>query len=168
MLDHAQEVYQGFNAGELHETSPGYAEQMAHLFIAFGDQVYRPAEDLMRAYIPKDFTLGTESRAAAAWAIGFLYEDAPDDQLAKQLAKRIADVGFEGETEETRQMSAVSIGRMKGETALPTLREFAIGGDYTSRACFWAIEKITGEEAPPLVDAAEPLDTYFLTPIVAE
>lgn len=168
MLEHGQEVHQGFKADEIREATPGYVEQMAHLFIAFGDQVYRPAEPLMRAYIPKDHSLGVESRAAAAWAIGFLYEDNPDDDLANQLAKRIADVGFEGETEETRQMSAVSIGRMKGETALPTLRRFAEAGDYVSRACFWAIEKITGEEPPPLVDAAEPLDTYFMTPLIDE
>lgn len=169
MLDHAQDVYERFKANELNEGSPGYVDQMAHLFIAFGDQVHRPAEPLMRAYIPKQSWLGVESRAAAVWAIGFLYEDNPDAELAKQLAGRLADVGVVPETEETRQMSAVSMGRMKAESELPALRKFAAGGGVlVSRACYWAIERMTGEEPPPLEDVPYTMDAYFLSPIPEE
>ncbi len=67
MLDHAQSVYDGFRSGQLNRDVLGPSLQMAHLFIAFGDQRYHQADPLMRKYLPKDFSLGDHSRPAAAW-----------------------------------------------------------------------------------------------------
>ncbi len=165
MLDHANEVYADFQSRKISLANPGYNEQMAHLFIAFGDQMHRPAETLMRAYIPKNFDLGVESRSAAVWAIGLLYEDQPNPELAKQLAGRLSDLGLISEMEDIRQMSALSIGRMKSETELPALRQFREGNSYVARACQWAVEKLTGEPMDPLMDNPVMADTYFLAPV---
>ena len=77
MLQHAESVYEIVKNRQAGNRSPGLVLQLAHLFSAFGDQKYAPAATLMRAFVPKNFDLGTESRAAACWAIGQVFADNP-------------------------------------------------------------------------------------------
>lgn len=165
MLDHAKDIYAKFQSNQLSLGSRDAIEQIAHLFIAFGDQNHQPAEPLVKAYVPRNDSLGDESRTAACWAIGMLHAGDPDPEILGLLAARIRDVGIPPERLETRWMSAVSIGRMKGESELPTLRMFSEGSSSVNRACQWAINQITGETVPGPERIPVLVDSYFLMPI---
>ncbi|HUG92774.1 MAG TPA: hypothetical protein VML55_18175, partial [Planctomycetaceae bacterium] len=145
----------------------GYDQQLAQLFEAFGQMTYRPAEPLMRRFIPKANIPPAYSRSRAVWALGHLYAGNPDPALAKQLSARLADaVGMPPEFLFVRHAAAVSLGRMQAASELEVLRSFAgnKGGDPIGHACLWAIHQITGEPIPD----AEPLlkgSSWFLTPL---
>jgi HEAT repeat protein len=162
MLDHAQSVYEGFRSGALNDKMPGVSLHIAHLFIAFGDQTYQAAEPLMRKYIPKDHSLGLESRAAAAWALGLLHEGDADSDLIPIFVGRLYDNDIDPDTYELRSMCAISLGRMMAESALPDLRKHA---SASMPACHWAIERMTGEKPPKVTYEATMVDDWFLTPI---
>jgi hypothetical protein len=162
MLDHAQSVYDGFRSGVLNDYMPGVSLHVAHLFIAFGDQTYEPAEPLMREYLPKNHDLGLESRAAAAWALGLLHEGDSESDLVPIFVGRLYDNGMDPDTFELRSMCAISLGRMMAESTLPDLRKLA---SPSMRACYWAIERMTGEEPPEVVSDPVIINDWFLAPI---
>jgi HEAT repeat protein len=162
MLEHAQSVYEGFRSNQLSDTMPGKAMHMAHLFTAFGDQGYRPAEPLMREYLPKNHSLGLESRGAATWAIGLFYEGNLQPDLVSLFVGRLYDNGRNPDTDEVRNMAAIALGRMKAESALPDLRKFASQGMIP---CYWAIEQMTGEPIPTPSEQVTVVDDWFLAPI---
>ena len=166
MLDHAESVYQRFRNDELSDSDEAQMH-IAHLFLAFGDQKYREADSLLRKYVPKDSSLGIEARAAAAWALGMIFEGEPEDvELAKMLMERVADIySADPETSEMQQMSAVSLGRMKTESQLGGLRKFARPIDPGGVACYWALEQITGEKAPVAKHRIDTIGTWFLQPV---
>ena len=157
MLRHAQSQSKQMSA----ETEP----QLSHLFQAFGAMKYAPAEPLLRSFAPKSEQL-IEARAAAIWALGHLYQDQAPADLTKLFAKRLADtVSIPPEDDRVRKMSAISIGRMRGEAALPTLREFSEGGTEPGLASGWAVERITGEKPPPPVPTRRGFGEWFLMSI---
>ncbi len=152
MLGRANEVYEGFQSRRMSMYDSGFEEQLAQLFLAFGQMRYEEAETLMRQYVPRDLELGEKARAAAVWSLGWLHENQPTDDLARQFAARLSDIdGLVPEYEDVRLMAAISLGRMKAESALPTLRKYAsTRGGATELACWWAIERMTEEQRPPL------------------
>jgi HEAT repeat protein len=164
MLDHARSVYDGFKSGQLNDNMQGASRHVAHLFIAFGDQRYKEADSLMRKYLPKDFSLGYQSRPAAAWALGLLFEDDAQEDLVPILERRLNDVGPEPEDDDMRQMCATALGRMKAESAIPSLRKNA-GISSAGFACYWAIERMTGEMPPPPKRESSTVEDWFLMPI---
>ena len=126
-------------------------EQISQLMQAFGQMRYRPAEPLMRMHIPKRVSppiLGPRARSGAIWALGYLYEDAPDDALAAQLAVRIQDMfSIPPEYPDVRRMCVITIGRMKAASQLGLLqRHFDMEFDNERMApgLAWAIERISG------------------------
>ena len=162
MLEHGQSVYDGFRSGQLSDEVRGNSLHMAHLFIAFGDQNYKPAEPLMRKYLPKDFTMGYEARPAAAWALGLLYEDDAQDDLVQIMDERLNDTaGIDPESDLMRRMCAVSMGRMNAESKLESLRKNSLG----LRAAHWAINRMTGEPMPPVDKLRYPIASWFLVPL---
>ncbi len=166
MLTHAQSVYDGFQSGKLNDTMPGFSLQVAHLFIAFGDQRYLESEPLLTAYIPKSTALGHYSRPAAAWALGMLHEDDAKSELIRILDERLLDVGgLFPENEDVRRMSAISLGRMKAETALADLRKFGEGPAVVARACQWSLQRLTGKEPPSVPTTVTEIEGWFLQPI---
>lgn len=166
MLERAQFVYDGFRTGKLNQSMPGLVDQITHLFIAMGDQRYSPAEPLMRAYLPKDISLGVHSRAAAAWALGMIHEDDPQEDLITVMLERLNDTqSLQPEMSEVRQMCAVSMGRMRAETAIASLRKNAGSEAIPSRACDWAIEQLTGESVPVFPSRQSEISGWFLSPI---
>jgi HEAT repeat protein len=168
MLDHAQSVFEGFRASQLNDGMPGASLHLAHLFIAFGDQQYRESNSLLREYLPKKHMLGIESRAAAAWALGMLYEDDLQADLVPILLGRINDDSdINAETGEMKAMCAIALGRMKAESALPDLRK-RVGMGLVGSASYWAIERMTGETPPLPVDVVGEFDDWFLMPIKDE
>ena len=158
MLDHAGAAYE---RGDDHE-------YVAQLFVAFGQQGYEPAEALMREYIPRRFQLGVHTRGAATWAVGKLHVGDPEPALVKLMLERLNDVKTSTtETEEVRQMCAVSFVRMEAYEAIRHLRKYAIAvrGDIISRTCFWAVEQMTGETPPPVPEKPVDYGDWFLSPL---
>jgi HEAT repeat protein len=145
------------------------SDQLTHLLQAFGIMRYKEAESLIREFIPKNSGFSFETRAAACWAQGYLYEDNPVEEVVELLAARLMDAQMlNPEALIVRRMCAVSLGRMKAESKLPDLR-FTIPQDgsnsYVGRACGWAIEQMTGEVLPPVPEGEVPHMGWFLTPL---
>lgn len=141
--------------------------QLSQIFQFFGETFYLPAEPLMRQFVPKSRLLA-EARGAACWALGHLRASDPDPQLAEDFAERLADVAPpDPETTIVRTMSALSIGRMRSEQELPTLREFAEDHgpvDTVGLSCLWAIQEITGEQMETVETLTYSLGGWFLQP----
>ncbi len=125
---------------------------IAQLFQAFGQMKFAKAEPLLRQYVPKDFTIGVDTRVAAIWSLGHLHAGQPDEGLASQYVGRINDTNsMPPEMEEVRTMCAISLGRMKAESTISTLRGYlesdSVDTDF-GFACAWAIHQMTGEPIP--------------------
>ncbi|MGI9472859.1 MAG: HEAT repeat domain-containing protein, partial [Rubripirellula sp.] len=168
MLDHAESVYEGFRSGQLNYGMPGAEEHVAHLFNAFGDQRYMPAEPLIMKYIPKDHSLGFESRPAAVWALGMFYEDNVKDELVPILLGRLRDGGgLDPESEVVCRMSGISLGRMKAEQAVDGLLPFTKQYGSLGQACRWSVQRINGEAIPAPIRPPNrtTIDDWFLMPL---
>ncbi|HKB06351.1 MAG TPA: hypothetical protein VKD90_29420 [Gemmataceae bacterium] len=177
VLEYFERTYRTMKAGPSSDRKvpPDTVDtQLSHLAQFFGRAGYRPAESLLRELVPPALGEGglpahPEARAAAVWALGLLHEGKADPQLVRLFVGRLTAVRpFDVEDPRVRQMSAVSLGRMKADDAVGPLREFYAGGkptlDPVSGACGWAIERITGEKAaPPGVMEKIRLD-WFLVP----
>jgi HEAT repeat protein len=137
-----------------------------------GQQKYRPADPLFRAFIPKlnrGVGPGPESRAAAIWGLGMIHEGKAEDALASELEGRLNDTAsMPPEYSQVRWMSAVTLGRMKAKKSLDSLRKSCPTGkvetDPVSNACGWAIERITGEALRPADTIYKVRGNWFLTP----
>ena len=161
MLEYAQSV----DTSALADPNNGLSDQVSHLFIAFGDQQYREADSVLQTYIPKSFALGLDSRPAALWALGLIFEGELNEGLAKKMVERLNDVeSLEPEDEVVRRMCAIGLARMDASSALSDLRKYS----DSMQACAWAIEKMTGEKAPPQPPPGQiEVDGWFLSPIPA-
>lgn len=139
----------------------------SQLFQLFGELKYGEAESLMRRYVPKG-SLDVNARMSACWALGWLLENKPDNDLAGPFAARLADVSSPlPEFFEVRLATAISLGRMKAKGELPTLRKFAELDTQlalTGAACYWSIEQITGEKPPPVPRRQIGASNWFLEP----
>ena len=167
LLEFAQQRHSGIQEGTL-LGGPGVLEQLVQLFQYFGQARYEPAEPLLRTFVPKD-SAALETRAAAIWALGYIFEDKPDAELVKALQARIRDVeSMPPEEDLVRRMSAVAIGRMKASEALDTLEEFHKQdgvGSQVGYACAWAIKQITGEPFEEPKPSIGYYGNFFLEPL---
>jgi hypothetical protein len=83
-----------------------------------------------------------------------------------QFEERLKDVPKRmdpGEDWRVRRMSAVSLGRMKSNSSLKTLKSFhqkVPTLDPVSHACGWAIQELTGEAPPPPGTVKFPAGTF--------
>jgi hypothetical protein len=138
----------------------------------FGQQKYRPADPVLRPFIPKPgrgLNMGPESRAAAIWALGMILEGKTDDALASDLEGRLNDISsIPPEYPQVRWMSAIALGRLKARKSLDSLRKYCSSGkvetDLISNACGWSIEQITGEALRPATTIYRTRGGWFLTP----
>jgi hypothetical protein len=150
-------------------------EHMTHLLELFGKMKYREAEPLLRRYVPKPagidgaVAMGAYSRAASIWSLGKLHEGVPDEDLARQLVERLNDVaGYPPEFTPIREMSAVSIGRMKAVSQAPELRKHitpkvTAGGLH--QRIRWALIELTGESIPEPDPPTASTSGWFLEPV---
>ena len=141
--------------------------QASQLIQAFGQMRYAPSESLLRKCVPRGGDgIGDESRAAAIWVLGYFHEADPAPDLARQFLDRATDFGGltePPEDERVRNMSKISLGRMKATSALSTLRSMMYeAGDSH---CHWAVEQITGETLPPCPPPERPQRGWFLEPM---
>jgi len=143
--------------------------QMAHLLELFGKTKYRDAETLLRRHVPKNPRLGTFSRAAAIWSLGFLHQGVPDEDLARQLVQRLNDIQSPlPELTAVRAMSAVSIGRMKAVSQVAALRQYVappLAADELPLRIRWAVIELTGESIPEPSSPIIGRRGWFLEPI---
>jgi len=141
--------------------------QLSQIFQFFGEVRYEPGEPLMRKFVPKS-TLLPDTRGAACWALGYLKQENPDEQLAETFAGRLADVGSPNpENDLVRAMTALGLGRMKSESQLSTLRTFGDQHgpiDHVGLSCLWAIEQITGEPMETIETLTFGVSGWFLQP----
>ena len=146
--------------------------QASQLHQAFGEARYRAAEPLLRRHVPGPTLEGPNlpeaARAAAVWSLGLLHEDEPDAELAKAFADRLADDGVMAkESPLVRRMAGVGLGRMKAADHLPVLKAYAVRFGVNSElgfACFWSIERLTGEPMPAVRSGEQAAMGWFLRP----
>lgn len=144
---------------------PALSQQVSQFFQLFGRLDYRPAEPLMRRFIPKS-PVDHDVRSAACWSLGLFHADEPDDELAAALAERLADsASIPPESLYVRWACAISLGRMHAEQHLDTLRNVrSTEGlrSVTGLASAWAIEVLTGEVSTPPPPAVIGVGNWFL------
>ncbi|MBI3860488.1 MAG: HEAT repeat domain-containing protein [Planctomycetia bacterium] len=166
MLDKARRSAAIARAG----TAPGgQDEQTAHLFEAFGRMKYTEADSLMREYVPKNLLLGINSRSAAIWSLGLLHAGVPDEQLAAQFLERANDLaGIPPEMPPVREMSIVSIGRMKAVSQIAALQAMGAEKPAPSRVGMimrWSLMELTGKQIPEPKPMIVGETGWFLEPV---
>lgn len=147
--------------------------QVGLLFESLGQMQYAPADGLLRRYVPKDLGLGEMSRPAAIWALGHLHANQPDEALAKQLFERLTEPAsvLPPESERVRDMSLVSLARMKTRTQLEPIRQALSprGGSGRMYLLYrWALRELTGEILPEPKPIIVPQTGWFLEPLEAK
>lgn len=146
----------------------GLDEQTAQLNEAFGKMTFRPAEPLLRRYIPKNLVMGNYSRSAAIWSLGLLHAGVVDEGLAAELLGRATDTGVPPEFPLVREMAAIAIGRMHATEQAEGLRKF-LGNRFLANRfgvmVRWALVQCNSPPYPEL----EPIETgmtgWFLEPL---
>jgi hypothetical protein len=145
--------------------------QVAFLAQALGQARYRPADALLRRFIPRNVGQpGGESRAAAAWALGYIHEGKGPPELVQALIGRMKELrAMPPEDGRIGEMSAVALGRMKARAAVDTLKSFSPGvvTEYAvANKSAWALQQITGAPLRPGQPAPLTQRGWFLEPII--
>jgi HEAT repeat protein len=126
--------------------------QVAQLAQSLGRARYAPAAPVLARFVPKQWNIGPQSRAAAVWALGLIHQEAPPTRLVQELMGRLTDESMlMPEDLGVRSMCAVAFGRMKAEEAVKSLRKYyprKLSTERFPNACGWALEQITGENLP--------------------
>ncbi|MCC6681355.1 MAG: HEAT repeat domain-containing protein [Phycisphaeraceae bacterium] len=145
------------------------SNETTQLFMAIGEHRYRPADELLRQYVPKHCGFDGTTRGAAVYALGKIYEDQNVPELAELLIERLSDDNpFDPEAIPVRRFAAISLRRMKVDEALDALRWFRTEQGTPvpiKAACHWAITQLTGESLPPLNPVVQRPTGYFLEPL---
>jgi HEAT repeat protein len=144
--------------------------QLSQLNQLLGLQKYRPADAILRGFIPRmTNVISFEARAAAIWALSVFHEGKRDADLEKAAIARLTDINsMPPEDVRVRRMSAILLGRLGAKEALPTLKKFTVKfqltGDPVNDACNWAIARLTGATLPAPKTLHRPATGFFLTP----
>lgn len=170
LLEHAIQI-----DARMYETGGGTAHRMErvqpHLFEAFAEFKYQPAEVLMRKYVPKVelLLLIPQCRSSAIWSLAWLHEGSADADLVRQFTARMMDrAPMPAESTEIYAASATALGIMKADSSLGDLRKLSSefpGDDPASRAALWSINILTGEPIPPKARRTVSRGQWFLSPI---
>ena len=102
--------------------------QLAYLLHVFGANNYRPAESVLREYVPELAQKMTpHARASAIWSLGKILQGSKDVALSAQLQERFFDQGPpDAEMENVRYASAITMARL-GAMEDPTILTSAGG-----------------------------------------
>lgn len=96
--------------------------QVGLLFHYFGLQRDPGIDDLLEAQFSKTVAGGPEKRGAAMWALGLIHEHESDSPLVAKFVDRMTDTeGLDPEHIIVRRLSALSLGRLRAMSAVPTL-----------------------------------------------
>lgn len=118
-------------------------QQLAYLLHVFGTNNYKPAESLLREYVPEqEQKMTPHARASAIWSLGKILQGSRDTVLSDQLQERFFDQGPPAaEMENVRYACAIALARL-GAMEDPTVLNSA-GGVLPYKmgaAVAWAIE----------------------------
>jgi HEAT repeat protein len=147
--------------------------QLSQLNQFMGQQRYAEADRVLQRFIPHLLNpIVDEARAAAIHALGLIHQGkkAPAG-LVKALLARLADVAsMPPEDARVRQMSAITLGRLKAKEALELLKRFGpseprMATNPLPNSCAWAVSQITGEKMPPAETIRHQLTLGFLVPL---
>ena len=145
-------------------------EQVCHIFQAFGEMKYKPAERMVVKSIGLNSPLYPfQVRASAAWAIGVYYEGNPDKRIVGILEGRVAhELPQPPEGVIVKRMAAVSLARMKSVESIPLLERYFYSSppnDYLKWTCAWALGELGKEmdEEPSTIEVFS--SNWFLEPI---
>ncbi len=172
MLAKAQSRYEEFRANFRPLTPPpaAHAAQVSQLIQAFGLMKYREAEPLLLHFVTKILENGVDTRAAACWSLGYIYENEAPAELVDALIQRVVDQSIMNpEFVEVRAMSAVALARMKAQQAIEPLRVFEVRmgpNDFVGQACGWGLEQLTGEPRRLPQRRFFHMTSWFLSPIL--
>ncbi|MBC8289507.1 MAG: hypothetical protein H8E37_04235 [Planctomycetes bacterium] len=160
--------------GELSRGIPGRSQRaevvQTHLFESFADLNYRPADSLMRKYVPKQDPRydAWYTRMAAIWSLAHFNKENSDAQLLSQFKSRMLDwSSIPPEMNEVVMAAALAFGVMKQESAVADLRRLAeaMPNQPPGRAAHWSIHQITGEPIPPKPRLEKSRSRWFLAPM---
>ena len=120
--------------------------------------------------MPSFTPVGGETRAAAAWALGWFHEGDPEPALVRLIEDRLTgDPGIGPDDPRLRRMAAIALGRMNAKQSLEVLRERAAIDlamtDLVTSACRWSAFHIMGEPLPKVLPALVPQRDWFLMPL---
>ncbi len=145
------------------------SQQLAHIFEALGALDHKPAEPLMRRFIPKNAPYTEESRSAAIWALGKMYAGKAHPELTDLFISRFNDfASVVPEIEMVRMASAIALGRMKAAKAAPSLKlqyEYETATAPISLATGWAISEIENTEFRVIDAWLQPRSNWVLEPL---
>lgn len=158
-MAYLEEEYERFSVGKQmpkRESALPIMEdhQLSQLLQFMGKQKYVRAEAVMRSLVPRnDAIKPSEARSAAVWALGLLHEVKSVADLTGALEARLNDnLSLPPESNPVRQMSAITLGRLKAKGTLPSLQKFTIRYEMTqdaiSNSCVWATHQITLDPIP--------------------
>ena len=124
------------------------------------------ARPLMLAHIPKQHSVTERSRSAAIWSLGWLQEGQPDESIASALMERITDpnVSPPAESVMVKEISVVTMGRMKATSYGPELRRMATA-DRFGQLIRWTVKELTGEIMPEPESTPTGPGEWFLEPL---
>lgn len=142
--------------------------QVAQLAQSLGRARHAPAAGVLARFVPKQWNIGPESRAAAIWALGLIHETAPPERLVEGLMDRLTDDSTTvAEDLRVRRMCAIALGRMKAKEAVGSLKKYyprKLTAEPFPNACGWALQQITGESLPAAGTVEVIQKGWFLEP----
>ncbi len=156
-------------------------EQFAHLYQMFGQMQYKPASELLQRFTRKEQALRFRVRAAAAWALGKIWEGdltgAPE--VAKLLFTRLTDEApIPPEDVLVKRMCAIGLARMGSNTPetiaalqkyrVQTMRSGEPGFNSLHTGASWALTELTGETFPDPIPEDYNEGPWLLSPFDAK
>ena len=152
------------------KTIQAYDEQLSFLAQLLGKGRYRPADKMFQSLIPPNPPNLIEIRAGAVWALGLIHEGTKTPGFEGLLIGRVnAVMPADVEPDNLRYAAAISLGRLKTDAAIPTLRRFCPVTKPSSHivynACGWSITQITGEKMLPSEIEQKNILSQFLYPL---
>lgn len=152
------------------KTIQAYDEQLSFLAQLLGKGRYRPADKMFQSLIPPNPPNLIEIRAGAVWALGLIHEGTKTPGFEGLLIGRVnAVMPADVEPDNLRYAAAISLGRLKTDAAIPTLRRFCPVTKPSSHivynACGWSITQITGEKMLPGEIEQKNILSQFLYPL---
>ena len=147
-----------------------YDEQLSFLAQLLGKGRYQPADKMFQSLIPPTPPNLIEIRSGAIWALGLIHEGKKTPGFEGLLIGRMnAVMPPDVEPDNIRYAAAISLGRLKTDAAIPTLRRFCPVTKPSSHivynACAWSMTQITGEKMLPGEIEQKNIISQFLYPI---
>jgi HEAT repeat protein len=144
--------------------------QLSQLNQLLGQQKFHGADAILPGFVPRmSNVISFESRAAAIWALGVLFEGKRDAELEKLAVERLTDTNsMPPEDVRVRRMSAILLGRLGAKDTLKALRRFTANFEFTGEpvndACNWSIARLTGAKLPAPKTIERTQIDWFLRP----